>query len=321
MSHRKSAERTSRLASGGMVGLAIMSLLLVSSASANGGGGGGGGGGSMPSMSAPQFDAAAEYRKGVEALKAGNFDDADKSFTQVSKAIPKEANVWLLMGMAKSGKNDLEGAERAYRRSMAINPDNILTHRELGVALAKEKKTDDANAELTGLQKRADACGDSCPDAKALNDGMAAIKAALSGITSSSFTPGSGLLFAPPAVGDHAYLTAVSLINEKRYSEALAAFQDAETVFGPHPDVLTYLGYTSRKLGRIDAAEAYYKQALALAPNHRGATEYYGELKVIEGDIKGAKMLLARLESNCAFGCIEAEDLRHWIEKPQSFVQ
>src|ERR1700712_1246012 len=44
-------------------------------ASPPGGGGGGGGGGSSPSMSGSQYDAAAEYRKGMEALQAGTFQD------------------------------------------------------------------------------------------------------------------------------------------------------------------------------------------------------------------------------------------------------
>jgi Flp pilus assembly protein TadD len=318
MSHRNSVRTANRLAGKAVTSMMVLSMLLGASAFASGGGGGGGGGGGLPSITAPQFDAAAEYRKGVEALKANQFDDAEKSFAKVSQAAPKDANSWLLLGVAKSGKNDLPGAETAYKRAAALNPDNILTHRELGVVLAKQKKADDANNEIALLQKRADACGESCPDAKTLHDSIEIIQAALSGATPSSFVMPS---VKSPEDGDRAYLTAVSLINEKRYDDALAALHDAQLVFGPHPDVLTYLGYTSRKLGHVEQAEAYYQQALALAPTHRGATEYYGELKVIKGDTKGAKVMLARLEANCTYGCIEAEDLRHWIEKPELFVQ
>ena len=35
------------------------------------------------------------------------------------------------------------------------------------------------------------------------------------------------------------------------------------TAFGAHPDILTYLGFANRKLGRFDVAEDYYRQALA----------------------------------------------------------
>ena len=49
--------------------------------------------------------------------------------------------------------------------------------------------------------------------------------------------------------------------------------------------------------------------------NHRGATEYYGELKVERGDIKGAKLMLSKLDGLCSFGCVDAEVLRQWIAK------
>ena len=48
--------------------------------------------------------------------------------------------------------------------------------------------------------------------------------------------------------------------------------------------------------------------------NHIGATEYYGELKVARGDVAGARLMLARLDKICAFGCADAEELRRWID-------
>jgi hypothetical protein len=53
---------------------------------------------------------------------------------------------------------------------------------------------------------------------------------------------------------------------------------------------------------------------LAIAPRHRGALEYYGELKVERGDLAGARRMLARLDRACSFGCAEAEELRRWID-------
>jgi Flp pilus assembly protein TadD len=122
------------------------------------------------------------------------------------------------------------------------------------------------------------------------------------------------LLFASVKDGDSAYLQAVSLINEHRYQEAIDQLQRARTSFGAHPDVLTYLGFANRKLGRYDLAEDYYHQALAAAPNHKGATEYYGELLVERGNMAGAKSMLAKLDGLCTFGCAEAEELRRWVD-------
>ena len=68
-------------------------------------------------------------------------------------------------------------------------------------------------------------------------------------------------------------------------------------------------------MAKFDRAEIYYNRALAIAPDHIGAIEYYGELKVERGDIDGARAHLARLENLCNFGCYEAEELRVWIDK------
>lgn len=82
--------------------------------------------------------------------------------------------------------------------------------------------------------------------------------------------------------------------------------------------MLTYLGFAHRKLRRYETAETYYRAALAAAPDHRGATEYYGELMAERGDFEGAERMLARLELGCDFGCAEADELRRWIEAARS---
>src|SRR5581483_6366792 len=97
---------------------------------------------------------------------------------------------------------------------------------------------------------------------------------------------------------------------EGRYAAAMAALDAAQAAIGPHPDILTYKGFVSRHLGDWAKAEDYYRQALAIAPAHRGATEYYGELKVLKGDMAGARAMLARLDAACSFGCAEAQELR-----------
>jgi tetratricopeptide (TPR) repeat protein len=126
------------------------------------------------------------------------------------------------------------------------------------------------------------------------------------------------LLFANAAQGDGQYLAAVALINEARYEDAIATLKAAQQSFGPHPDILTYLGFANRKLKRFDVAEGYYKAALAAAPDHRGATEYFGELMVERGDLSGARRMLAKLDAQCRFGCAEAEELRAWIAAGRS---
>jgi len=290
---------------------AMLAWSITGMALADGGGGGGGGG--MPSMSAPTYDPAVEYSKGVALMRDKDFKGAERAFGRVLAVLPKSADTLLFMGMAQSEQGNLKGARRAFEKVVKFEPDRIAGHQALGVTLAKLNETDKARVELDLLQARAAKCGATCPEAAALKTAVAAIEAALSPATPAALQ-GPAHFLPDAAAGDRAYLTAVALINRARYPEALESLRSAQSAFGPHPDVLTYIGYTYRKLGRPDRAEAYYRQALDIDPDHRGATEYYGELKVERGDMAGARRMLAKLDTICGFGCVQAEDLRRWIE-------
>jgi Flp pilus assembly protein TadD len=283
-------------------------------ASGGGAGGMGGGGGSVPSAG-PQYDPATEYAKAVAAMQAKQYRDAARAAQHVTDAVPKSSDAWRLLGAAKAGDNDWKGSRKAYERVVKLSPDDAMGHAGLGLALANLKDPK-AQAEIDWLKAKAQACGDTCPDAAALKAMTTEVESAAAGGAApkpSAMLDGS-MLFGGPAAGDGAYVQAVSLINDKKYDEALASLAKAATVFGPHPDILTYEGYAWRKKGDLARAEDYYQQALAIAPNHIGATEYYGELKVVRGDIAGAKVMLAKLDKLCTFGCADAEELRRWVE-------
>ena len=299
-----------------IVGAASYAALLGAggAALAMGGGGGGGdmGGGSMPSETAPQYDAATEFRNGMVQLQASNYRAAARSFQHVVEVAPTQADAWFRLGQSKAGLNDWRGAQRAFERSIRLDAGPIGPHRGLGVAAARQRNNDVANTQLTLLQQRLAACATTCAQAGELAEATAAVTSAIAGPAAQART--ESLIFASAGEGDHAYGAAVTLINQHRYAEALTALDTASAAFGAHPDVLTYQGYVWRHLGRNDRAEAYYRQALAVAPNHIGAMEYYGELKVLTGDTAGARALLARLDTLCTYGCIEAVTLRRWID-------
>ncbi|MDB5474575.1 MAG: hypothetical protein JWP49_86 [Phenylobacterium sp.] len=297
---------------------AVLALGSTTALASGGGGGGGGGGGSVsaPSESAPQYDPAAEYAKAVAAIKARQYKDAARAAQHVTDAVPKSPDAWRLLGAARAGDNDWKASRRAYERVVKLAPDDASAHAGLGVALANLKDPK-AQGEVDWLKARLQACGDACPDAANLKALTGAVEGAVAGGPAApkpSAALSGHMLFGGPKAGDAAYVQAVSLINQKRYDEALASLADAQAVFGPHPDILTYQGYTWRKKGDYARAEQYYKQALAIAPDHMGATEYYGELKVERGDLAGARKMLAKLDRICTFGCADEEELRRWIE-------
>jgi tetratricopeptide (TPR) repeat protein len=278
------------------------------------GGGGGMGMPMMPSESASAYDAAAEYRAGVAALGENRFADAKKNFDHVLAMTPKDANANYLAGLARVGLKDSKGGLRFFEKAIKIDDSLIPAHKQYALALAATGQKDKAQAELDALKARATTCGDGCPQAADLRDAISAITTQLGAGPQAAIDTAPGLMFASVRGGDQAYLEAVGLINEHRYEEAIASLNRAEHAFGPHPDILTYLGFANRKLKRYDIAESYYLAALTIAPNHRGATEYYGELMVERGDLAGARQKLAALDRSCSFGCYEAEELRRWIE-------
>jgi Flp pilus assembly protein TadD len=273
----------------------------------------GGGGSSAPSASVPQYDAAAEYRKGQTAFSAGDFKAASAAFDKVVAVAPKDANAHYLGGVSRARMGDNKGAVRLLTRAVKLDRSMTSAWRELGIAQARAGDKGKAQATIANLQARATTCG-TCAEATTLKGAIDAISAALNG-TPAAALPSSLLL---ASNGDARYLEAVSLINEKRYDDAIASLNAARASFGPHPDILTYLGFANRKLKRFDVAEDFYQQALAAAPDHRGAKEYYGELMVERGDLSGAKAMLAALDAQCRFGCAEAEELRRWVSAGRS---
>lgn len=277
-------------------------------------GGGGGGGSSTPSVSAPDFDAAKMYREALEQLKAGKNAEAKTNLAKLLKAIPRDANIHFLAGMADAGLNDLKGAQSHYEKAVRYDRKLVVAQQQLALTYAKQGDRAKAEAALAKLKKQNDDCRGTCEQAKQLQDAVAAVEAALAG-TPAAAVESPSLLFARAEAGDAAYLEAVGLINERKYEQAIASLQRARDSFGAHPDILTYLGFANRKLQRFDVAETYYRQALAAAPNHRGATEYYGELMVERGDFAGARQMLAKLDAICTFGCAEADELRRWIRE------
>jgi len=278
----------------------------------------GGSGGSAPSMSAPDYDPAAEYRTGIEALQAQRYQDAKRAFDKVLKVAPGDANTNYLAGLAAAGLNDLKGSRKYYERAVKADKELVGAVRELGVTYVKLGEKEKADSQLAALKAMQQKCAGACAKAAEIGRAVEALTAAIGAPPQARLETRPSLLFASAAAGDHAYLDAVGLINERRYEAAIEALNAARASFGPHPDVLTYLGFANRKLGRYDSAETYYRAALAAVPDHRGATEYYGELMAERGDLEGAERMLAKLEGSCDFGCAEADELRRWIQAARS---
>jgi Flp pilus assembly protein TadD len=122
-----------------------------------------------------------------------------------------------------------------------------------------------------------------------------------------------------PIKSDPVWLTeARASIKAEKYTQAIQQLQAANETSSA--DWNNLLGYSLRKKQPPDlvGAEKYYQAALKINPEHRGALEYYGKLKLINNDLPGAEALLGRLDKACTFGCEEYSDLKGAIQKYKS---
>ena len=93
---------------------------------------------------------------------------------------------------------------------------------------------------------------------------------------------------------------------KKLYTQAFKKLNKAHKSDQKNPDILNYMGFTSRKTGNYKEAENYYLKGLDIDSKHNGINEYLGELYVQTNRIDKANERLAVLKN---FDCEEYQDL------------
>lgn len=276
--------------------------------------GGGSSGGSAPAPSGRGTDPARAYQEGIAALQARDYRTAVSKLRDVVEAAPTNTTANYAYGLALIGNDEARKAVRPLERAVRNADAPPDARKQLGIVHLQLGDRAKATEQLTALAASLAACDAACGDAKRaqIQTSHDALKAALDAPATPA-APTTGWLLPGPKEGREAYAAAVGLIHQARYADALAKLDAAQVAIGPHPDILNYRGFASRKLGRFDAAFGYYREALALNPDHRGANEYLGELYLQLGRTDEARRQLARLDTLCPYGCAEREELQRWI--------
>lgn len=276
--------------------------------------GGSGSGSSSPSSSGPSYDPVEEYQAGVEALQAGEFKKAERAFKRVTKVAKKDANTRYMLGLSHLGQEEYKAAAKSFERAVKYDAELYQAHAKLGATYLKLDKADKADGVLADLQEASSACASTCAEAANIAAAIAEIEAAQGSaeeVQTSSLAP----VMQPVSLetGDVLYSEALRLINLGEYDAAIAELRSAGSILGPHPDVLTYIGFANRKKGEQDVALSFYAAALSIAPDHLSANEYLGEYYVEMGDLDRARAQLDKLNTLCPFGCEQTEELAKWI--------
>ena len=96
------------------------------------------------------------------------------------------------------------------------------------------------------------------------------------------------------------------LAKNGRYEEALGYLTLARE---KDERVLTYIGFATRKLGRVDEAMPLYRAALARNPDYAVARAYLGEAFLARGEADLARAELSEIASRCGVACPAYADL------------
>ena len=298
--------------------LTLVTCFLLSAQLSSAAGGGNMGGPAPANGSRRGPDLNEVYREGAELLANGDCRKAEKKFRSVLKAVATNPEANLMRGAALQCQGKHKAATRYFKKAKRYDKSLYSAYRMLGVSYLELGKRDAAQSELDRLTELLEDCGEECP--KALSRSHSELKAQLDGTAqgnvdapSNSEDDQHGLLFDTIAEPQSAYLVAVQHINAERFTQAIKELRQLTAEIGPHPDVLTYLGYAHKRLGLFESALGYYEQALSIDGLHRGAHEYLGEMWVELGRLDEARTHLAALDRACPFGCAEYEDLERAI--------
>jgi Flp pilus assembly protein TadD len=119
---------------------------------------------------------------------------------------------------------------------------------------------------------------------------------------------------AAPVVLDADYVAGKAAVDARDWKRAIELFSRAAGRDADNANIQNYLGFANRNDGNWEVAMKHYRTALALNPEHRGATEYMGHAYLLRGNLQLAQGQLARLERICSRGCEEYASLSKAIE-------
>ncbi|MEL6609874.1 MAG: tetratricopeptide repeat protein [Pseudomonadota bacterium] len=100
-------------------------------------------------------------------------------------------------------------------------------------------------------------------------------------------------------------------------------YDDAQTILGmmdaADDRVMTYMGFTERKLGNVDAAMTFYQAALTANPDNILARSYMGQAYVEQGAIDLAQVQLSEIKARGGKQTWAAKSLEWAIQSGKGF--
>ena len=145
--------------------MTVIALALTVDAFASGGGSSTP---SMPSVSAPRYDPAVEFKNGLDAMKASRFKDAQRAFDRVLAVDARHVQANFLAGFSRASQGNDKAAKRYYEKVIKYDQDFILARRELALSHLRLNDRERAVAILADLKQRAATCADAAGESAAM---------------------------------------------------------------------------------------------------------------------------------------------------------
>jgi tetratricopeptide (TPR) repeat protein len=187
----------------------------------------------------------------LEAMKAGNHDEAITKFNEVIAKVPNCAECYYNIGVAHTQKQRPTEAEAAFKKAIEINPNSADAYTGL--------------ANLYNAQKKFDLAAEASAKASQLSGGAAG---------------GAG------GGAEAAYNQGVILFNAQKFAEAKTQFETAVKA-DPNMALAQYqLGMTALNLGQIPDAITALEAYLKVDPNGPKAGEVKAALPALQQMLK-----------------------------------
>jgi len=125
--------------------------------------------------SEPAAQKPADYRAGVQAIKAKDYHAAIDLMTKAAALNPKDADAFNYLGYAHRKLGDYDNAMKYYGLALELNPKHLGAHEYMGEALLELNRLDEAKKHLATLDNL---CWLPCEEYRDLKKAVAAYEKA-----------------------------------------------------------------------------------------------------------------------------------------------
>jgi tetratricopeptide (TPR) repeat protein len=191
-----------------------------------------------------------------------------------------DATSFLRAGLELMRSDDYAMAADAFRKALALDPENLEVLNALGVALADQGKSDEAIAQYTEAL-RLD------PDNIAAHTNLGAALTAQGKAEEGLAQYAEVVRLEPDSAPAH-YNFAVVLGRQGRFEQAVAELRETLRLDPNHATAHNDLGMALARQGRLDEAEEQHRAAVALQPKSPSAHYNLGAVLARQGKVADA---------------------------------